>query len=277
MRRIVVVIPIHKSNPNSSELASFAQCYEILGKHPIRIIAPEGLDITTYTHVVPECQFVFIDKNWLSSVEQYNKLKIDPYFYHLFKEYNYLLTYELDSWVFRDELNYWCEKGYDFIGAPWFEGYYEGISNGIIGVGNSGFSLRNVKQSIRLLKRIGELKKIRRFWYSSRLQAIYPFEKACTRFPFHLSIKNIGQLPKVLWNYFEFHEDNFWCIIIPSLFEDFKIAPMQEALKFSFEVNPCFLFEQNHYQLPFGCHAWEKYEPGFWKDFISYESKEYKN
>jgi len=269
MKKVVVVIPTHNQNPMTSELASFTQCYKILGEHPIRILAPEGLDVSAYTHVVPECQVVFIDKNWLSSIEQYNKLKINPYFYHLFKEYNYLLTYELDAWVFRDELLYWCEKDYDYIGAPWFEDWYKANKSlKPIGVGNSGFSLRSVPKALQVLTRVQRIKRLRKFWFSSKLQSILRFTNLLKKFKFIQPQCDFVRLPEILWDHYQYNEDLFWGIIVPSVFNDFKIGDINEATKFSFEVNPSFLFAQSENKLPFGCHAWEKFEPEFWNKYI---------
>ncbi|MBQ6993492.1 MAG: hypothetical protein IJN64_03205 [Lachnospiraceae bacterium] len=49
---------------------------------------------------------------------------------------------------------------------------------------------------------------------------------------------------------------------------EFKVAPIEVALQFSFEreVEKC--FEQNGRQLPFGCHAWERYNLEFWRKHI---------
>lgn len=30
------------------------------------------------------------------------------------------MIYQLDAWVFNDELSSWCSLGYDYIGAPFF-------------------------------------------------------------------------------------------------------------------------------------------------------------
>ena len=38
-----------------------------------------------------------------------------------------------------------------------------------------------------------------------------------------------------------------------------------QAIKFSFEVMPSYLYKLNNNVLPFGCHAFEKYESDFWK------------
>ena len=44
-KKVVVVIPLHSETPNELELISFQQCFKILGKHPIKIVAPEGLNL----------------------------------------------------------------------------------------------------------------------------------------------------------------------------------------------------------------------------------------
>ncbi len=55
---------------------------------------------------------------------------------------------------------------------------------------------------------------------------------------------------------------------------DFNLAPVSEACKFSFEVNPAILFKMNNNQLPMGCHAWWLYDLEFWRPHI--ESYGYK-
>jgi hypothetical protein len=64
------------------------------------------------------------------------------------------------------------------------------------------------------------------------------------------------------------YEDRYWCDYITSLFTDFTIAPIETAIKFSFEAQPSLLYQMNSNVLPFGCHAWEKYEPEFWEPFV---------
>lgn len=44
----------------------------------------------------------------------------------------------------------------------------------------------------------------------------------------------------------------------------FKVAPMEIAIRFSFEREVKRCFDLNGKKLPFGCHAWEKYNRTFW-------------
>jgi len=274
MKKVIIVIPVHKPNPTPNELASLEQCYKVLGKHPITIVAPSGLDMSAYSDKVAGCLVTFIEPNWMADIRQYNKLKISKYFYDLFKDYEYLLTYELDAWVFRDDLNYWCDKGYDYIGAPWFEGYGEPSSfQKLIGVGNSGFSLRCIKTIRRIWRRLYQIESIRIGFKIARLHYFFKLQSILRLFNFHFHLKSIRPVNEIMiQNHEGVKEDGFWGEHIPKVFTDFRVAPVDEAMHFSFEVNPRQLYDRCNKALPFGCHAWEKYDPVFWKEFINIEN-----
>lgn len=75
--KVCVVIPVHSPDPSEYELISLRQCYTILGAHPIKLVAPEGMDMDVYQKAVSvEIDIQYIDPVWLSSVGQYNKLKV---------------------------------------------------------------------------------------------------------------------------------------------------------------------------------------------------------
>jgi hypothetical protein len=261
MKKVCVVIPVHSADPSDFELMSFIQCFKILDNRPIYIIAPEGLNLAVYKKEVGTFQTIYIDPKWQSSLLFYNKLKTSRFFYDLFDQYTYMLTYELDAFIFRDDLDYWCDKGYDYIGAPWFEGYVQPISDRLIGVGNSGFSLRNIKFAQKALKKIYYRdpdiyfgSRAKRWWAN----LVHPIRWLFNQGKENYSIQNTQSL----------YEDAFFCYIIPSKFNDFKIAPVEQALKFSFEVKPEYLYQLNDQALPMGCHAWYRYNLDFWKPFI---------
>lgn len=50
--------------------------------------------------------------------------------------------------------------------------------------------------------------------------------------------------------------------------ENFRIAPLRVALQFAFEREVRKCFRLNGEKIPFGCHAWEKYDFDFWKPYI---------
>jgi thiol-disulfide isomerase/thioredoxin len=69
-----------------------------------------------------------------------------------------------------------------------------------------------------------------------------------------------------------YHEDYFWAFEAPKVMNDFRIPVPREALEFSFEVAPAYCFAENSGRLPFGCHAWKKHDPKFWRPFLLRES-----
>lgn len=257
----MVVIPIHSENPTNDELISFKQCFDILNKHTIKVVIPKGLNMEAYQKVVSVFNIVEIHPCWQSSLMMYNKLKLSDFFYSLFEEFDYLLTYELDAFVFKDEIDFWCAKKYDYIGAPWFLGYDKSVSNEMIGVGNSGFSLRNISSMRNAIHKI-YFKEHKYFKISSKRRF-----RNKIRMP--LEYINIWRKKnKTIQNSLHFNEDWFVSFVIPKYIKNFKIAPVDEAIQFSFEVNPSYLFEVNNHNLPMGCHAWQKYELEFWKPYI---------
>lgn len=260
---VCVVIPIHSAHPTHYELISFKQCFEILGKHDIFIVAPEGLDLTEYKQCVNDFRTIFINPKWQSTVINYNKLKLSRFFYNLFKKYKFLLTYELDAFVFKDELLYWCDKDYDYIGAPWFENFTEANANSkFIGVGNSGFSLRKISTIDSLIINAGY-----KDLYTSpgggrsllKSLLIDPFVKFYCLLSDNVLIQNQSYIMEDLFLYYS----------AKKIKVDYHPAPVGEAINFSFEVNPSVLFQLSKFNLPFGCHAWERYDVEFWRQHIN--------
>ncbi len=64
------------------------------------------------------------------------------------------------------------------------------------------------------------------------------------------------------------NEDLFFAEYGPEIEPNFKVAPPETAVAFSFEINSQVLFAMNNFQLPFGCHAFMKYNWKFWQDKI---------
>jgi hypothetical protein len=259
-KKVVVVIPIHSESPSVFELISFQQCFKILSNHSIKIVAPEGLSLEKYQAVIPVLDVVFIDPVWQSSVEKYNKLKLSKFFYRLFDDYQFLLTYELDAFVFKDELLLWCDKGYDYIGAPWFVGYDKPTEE-FLGVGNSGFSLRKIKGMQRAIKKV-YVKEAAYHTFGKKTKIAYKLSIWLNYIRIYFGENYTIQFAHHL------NEDGFISQVIVKDIKNFKIAPVALALQFAFEVKPRYLYQMNKNKLPMGCHAWWSYDFDFWKPFI---------
>jgi hypothetical protein len=284
IKKNVVVIPIYKnfSILEKSELQSLNRCLEILSKHPIVFFGPSDIFWSDYENHAKNSFNVFVrielfNNDFFKNVNGYNKLLLSSSFYKRFNNYDYMLIYQLDAWVFRDELDFWCNKNYHYIGAPWFDGYHiQNQNEKFIGVGNGGFSLRNIKKSFSVLRKVNILKKTvvkKNVIILSKLSFLVKL--FCFVFKFRkdifLEIYNNNLTAKEFLS-FEENEDIFWGLKVPMLFCDYKVPEPQIALKFSFETNPSYLYHLNNNNLPFGCHAWLKYNPDFYKKFINIET-----
>lgn len=223
-----VVIPYYHKELSETEKISLKQCLKILSKYPIVLVIPNSMEepVCLYREVIYER----VPDEWLRSVATYNRMMLNLEFYERFRMYKYILIYQLDAFVFFDQLNRFCQYGFDYIGAPWLKGvkYYKNFSRCVWHVGNGGLSLRKVDTFIRILKSI--------------------------------NLENSNVIEDVFWSSCEG--------------EDFFIAPINIALQFSFEcdVQECYVI--NGKKLPFGCHAWEKYDYDFWKPYIENEGYE---
>ncbi len=263
---VIILIFTHKPRLEWYEAISLRQCVRVLGAHPMRLVCPEGLDIAAYQRLAPELREDIIPGRWLSSVRAYNRFKILPFLYRRYADFEYMLTYELDAFVFRDELLRWCSEGWDYIGAPWFEGWSATDSDAKpIGVGNSGFSLRRVPAMLR----------VNRSWKLIRpARDVYSEWRICNR----MTPRGMLRLLRTLLasnnffaalNGYQGNEDVFWGIVAPSRFAWLRVAPYEVARHFSFEMNPEKLFNECGGQLPFGCHKWMADSLGFWRDKIA--------
>lgn len=260
----IVVIPIYRVQPDSLELISFRQCCKVLGTHPICIATYKELDPRCYLDVAKEYQteisFEYFDKCFFEGITGYNKMMLSKKFYLRFSSYEYLLIYQLDAYVFSDQLDLWCAKGYDYIGAPWFKNFksHEEVDDWG-GVGNGGFSLRRIDYFIRVLGWKGPVNSPHKLvsngaWY-------FPIY----RFFYGLGYQNTINFIKRDITIFE---DLFYC----GTLEGTKLSPIrpncQEAARFAFEKSPSYLMSITK-QLPFGCHAWRRFEyEVFWKNHI---------
>lgn len=251
----IIVIPIYRE-PKQSELVSLERCISVLSNYPIDLLHPKRYKVD---HLIKKysdrCTITEteLDDKHFESVQSYSDLLLTEDFYIHYNAFDYMLIYQLDAYVFQDNLQEWVDKGYDYVGAPWIPRHYWWKS--IFGM---------LKQRIRLKLPV-------------KLNDIPHCFKYFSVGNGGFSLRNIHTIRKVVRDDKELirqtHYFEDWYISqVASRTHDLRIPHWKEALQFSFEVSLYHSYRLNHYQLPFGCHYWQL--PAnyiFWKKYIPLE------
>lgn len=261
---VKIVIPIYKEQPDTFEVISFKRCFEVLGNHKIVIIAPSSLNLTYYTNLFPDIEIIRFEDKYFKDINGYNRLMLSKKFYKTFNDFEYILIYQLDAYVFNDELIEWCEKGYDYIGAPVYDVRLNSFEQKLDAVTlNGGFSLRKVKSHINVLNTFKFIYTLS-FVLKNNIQTQGYFKGVLKGLYNYVFCNNTHHL----FNKFDRNEDYFWAIITQRLNINFKVPNVQESCYFSFDKFPEKSFTLTKQILPFGCHAFEK-NNRFWELFIN--------
>lgn len=249
-----IVVPVYKEQFDASEQKSLDRLIDVLGGYPIHFVCPKSLSLINYSHRFGRVMTQRFPDKYFKSLDGYNNLLTNSEFYRSFSEYEYILIYHPDAYVFRDEMEYWLRMGYDYIGAPLYR--FDGTSEpaDYIGVGNGGFSLRRVAAHLRVLKtfrRVYSRNEVYKWWskynFRGRLRYI--------SYLFRMNLPFGGNCHEQ-FNKMRVNEDVFWGCLVGSVFNDFRVASFEDARQFSIEYNPRRLLELNANALPFGCHKW---------------------
>lgn len=273
--QVNVVIPVYLPTLSHTEVISLTQCLRVLKKYTITLVTHREVDISKYQNLFLQekkpFKVTYFDRSNFESVFSYSKLLLSRIFYARFAEYDYILIYQLDGFVFRDELTDWCKKGYDYIGAPWFKHYgvnYEG--NELWKVGNGGVSLRKVSTFLNAFDQPFPFKSSWFFIGSMRKNAFLSQLLRTLKMLFVLTFAR-KTVEYILQHYTDerVNEDCFWAEAFQGTSLKLNIPDILTGARFCLEKKPSYTYERIGNQLPFTCHAFEKYEyETFWKDII---------
>ncbi|WDF54279.1 DUF5672 family protein [Mucilaginibacter sp. KACC 22063] len=253
---VAVVIPVYQNTISDWESIALQQCNKILANYPKIVVKPQSLILSNEFSRSEYTAVYDFDDAYFSGIAGYNKLMLSADFYSHFSDYEFILIYQMDAFVFKDELNYWCDQEFDYIGAPWIRKKQDKnpikritveaqqkIStalnlkkNGVPNkyqfenkVGNGGFSLRRVSKFLEVAT-------------SMRTEIESYLEKIAH----------------------QYNEDAFWSIEANRKRNNLNIPDWQTGLRFAFETYPERALQLNNNELPFGCHDWDNY-PDFWR------------
>ena len=180
--------------------------------HDIHWVAPQSLDMRYYIENFNAEHIQRFEDAYFQNIEGYNRLLVSMSFYERFGDYEFMLICQPDAIVLKPELHLWLEKPYDYIGAPWPQGFSLKIKTASIPmadeinctafVGNGGLSLRRNLACIQLLNEFPDLRD--------------QWEKAG-------------------------HAEDLFFAFLGNLSEKFKIPNMMVAANFSHDIDPIYL------------------------------------
>ena len=258
--KAAVIIPFYKTQYTPYENMALQQCFKILSGHPVIAVKPHHLHLPAEVTQYPFSNVISFDDDYFKDIQGYNRLMLDAAFYKEFLAYEYQLIYQLDAFVFKDDLDYWCSQGIDYVGAPWMRAKdYPNVIKAVVSqglqylakrydlkkhglpskkqfdnnVGNGGFSLRKVKV----------------------------FHDLCIKYRDAINEYNKRDSH-------HYNEDAFWSIELNRKQKAIKIPGYKKALQFAFELAPMRAYKINGQQLPFGCHAWDL-NVDFWRPIFA--------
>ena len=227
--RVAIAVPTQTVELTSEGRQSLRHLKAYLGAYDAFAVLPDALPDT-----LADLRAKRFPAGAFRSTSHYSRLLLSDEFYAAFSDYDYVLVYQLDCLVFSDELDAWCERHYDYVGAPWTRRDANGEPY-FTDVGNGGLSLRRVETCRRVL--------------ASRKRSPLEIVRDALRNP---------------WPY----EDKFWSLEAPRLDRSFRIPTPEVAVAFSFETEPRYCFERNGCRLPFGCHRWATHDRAFWEPHL---------
>jgi hypothetical protein len=253
VRQAAIAVPTPSLALTHEEQTSLRHLAAHLNRFDAYAVLPDDAGGT-----LPGLEPLCFDRSFFRDRRAYSRLMMSPEFYAAFSSYEYVLVYQLDCLVFADELESWCARGYDYVGAPWTSRDEHGRPY-FTGVGNGGLSLRRVPTFLRALERAWEpVERTRRFAAHSLALGL----RGARRLPHGpRAVLDSLRTPFVF-------EDKFWSIDARRLVPGYQVPPAETAVAFAFETEPRFCFEQNGGRLPFGCHRWSLYDRAFWEPYL---------
>ncbi len=274
-KKVVILIPL-SSRPGltEDEEISLRQIRHYFGKYEKILIAPEGMEVNHEGFGVK-----YFPRRFFGSVAAHARMLNTAPFYRDFEDYEYIFFHHLDALAFSDQLEEWCNKDIDYIGPPWIKSPDSPWVDRPR-VGNGGFTLLRIRKNLEAFRNRHRAEPIT-YWldlfsYHATAPVIAMMERWKGVFPLSIVIR------RILREWYEIEDpcpnnrntDIFWSDKAVMYLPDFKVASVEDGLKFAFEVSPRFCLELNGGKMPFGCHAWTRYDRAFWEPFLVAPQKE---
>lgn len=270
-RTLAIVVPLSSSGKiTADEEVSLRHLSHYLGDYDKYLIVPKGISVHREGF-----KNVWFGPKFFGSAAAHNRLLICPAFYQQFADYEYLLMYHLDALVFSSDITRWCEAGFDYIGAPWIP-CEDTPWVKEPRVGNGGFALMKIDSVMKVLHNRYR-KEPAAYWsdllmrnhrqlgvFFAMMRMLHRILPRTRLFARPVEDLEITESPATYGR----NNDFFWSLEAVRYLPEFKVAPVSQGLEFAFEAAPRVCYEMNNSRMPFGCHAWAKFDRSFWEPHL---------
>lgn len=266
--QICITIPIYKETLNEFEVKSVRQCINVLIEYDIFFVCSNTLNTKFYKEQFSEIKnYKTFNNHYFANLKGYNSLLLSTSYYLKFENYKYMLVYQTDCYVFKEELLIWAQKGYDYIGSVVFNNFLKNPEDGadFWCAGNGGFSLRNISAFLKVLKSTKKLKNKQQLALERKALGVVTGFKAF-KHDILFILKRFGYKNNVSFyaSQYDNNEDVFF-INLSITYNLLTMPEVEEALLFSWDRRPDFLFHKLN-KLPFGCHAWYREDAPYFEN-----------
>jgi hypothetical protein len=255
VQKVVIIIPFYRNSLSAYEIIALQQCQRILSAYPTIAVKPATLTLPDAAYTVSFASEEQFNEDYFKSIAGYNRLLLSTEFYERFIAYDYMLIYQLDAFVFKDDLTYWCSQEIDYVGAPWIRYKDDSLlKKWELSLKSYLYTRLNIKRkgvpsSRQFMNKVGNgglsLRRVKKFRdITISMQALISYYLSHSQH--------------------QYNEDMFWSIEVNRKQEQINIPSWQVGLKFAVEFAPERALTLNNQQLPFGCHAWDRHVH-FWR------------
>jgi hypothetical protein len=270
-KTVAIVVPLSdRSDFTADERISLRHLRHHLSRYDTYFVAPRGSSVR-----VPGVRVKYFHPKFFGSAVAHNHLTYAPRFYRAFADYRYIFFYHLDALVFSDQLETWCETGLDYIGPPWLQcAQTPWIKRSR--VGNGGFTLLKVASALAVLRARYERDPFA-YWldlFTRNHRRLEPVVAALRRLQRQFPNSRLLNRTLVEWEQMRRpaphnrNNDIFWSDRAVRYMPSFKVASLEQGLRFAFEAEPRTCLKLAGGMMPFGCHAWTRYDRPFWEPFL---------
>ena len=250
--KLAIVVPCHKSSLTKKEFFSLSTIKKYLHHYDKYLVSPKKISIS-----LRNFKNIKLNNSEFDSINSYSKLCLKKYFYEIFSKYDYILICQLDVIILNNNIQYWCDKKFSYIGAPTVHKYPINKKPWRLKFFcNGGCSLRNVKDFLNVFNS----KKIMLPYNKYTIQALLKPKKIKKFLDLYIQSNKFNNKTEYFLNNFYLNEDVFWTYFAILFNKDFKLPSLTDCLSFAFDGQPEFNFKKNNYSLPFALHGNFDYE-----------------